>query len=283
MRTLTGLLAGGGFFEGPRWHDGRWWVSDLFGQRVLAVDTGGREEEVMAVEGQPSGLGWMPDGSLLVVSMTDHRILRRWTDGQVTTHADIARYCGGWANDMVVDQVGRAYVGNFGFDLFAGPDRRPASLLRVDPDGSAVVVADDLHFPNGTVLTPDGRTLIIGETFGARFTAFDVGANGSLSGRRAWAERLPFNPDGCCLDAEGYIWSATTQLRCCRVAPGGEIVEELPLPNGLHSYACMLGGDDGRTLLICAVPDVRRTFSEPSLREAVLLTAAVDVPHAGLP
>ena len=283
MRSLNTLLTGGAFFEGPRWHDGRWWVSDFYRHRVSAVDTRGREEEVMTVDGQPSGLGWMPDGSLLVVSMTDHRILRRSPTGHVTVHADIARFCGGWANDMVVDLTGRAYVGNFGFDLFAGADSRPTTLVRVDSDGSAVVVADALSFPNGTVLTPDGRTLIVGETVGNRFSAFDVAADGSLSGRRAWAEQLPFSPDGCCLDADGSIWSATTISRCCRIAPGGEILDVVPLPDELRAYACMLGGEDGRTLLICAVPNVMRATRDPSLRESVLLTIRVDVPHAGLP
>jgi sugar lactone lactonase YvrE len=247
------------------------------------VDPHGREEEVMTVDGQPSGLGWMPDGSLLVVSMTDHRILRRTLDGSVTVHADIARFCAGWANDMVVDRAGRAYVGNFGFDLAAGADPKPTTLVRVDPDGSAVIAADALHFPNGTVLAPDGRTLIVGETFAKRFSAFDIGSDGSLSGRRAWAEQLPFRPDGCCLDAEGCIWVATTQSRCCRIAPGGKILDEVPLPDELRAYACMLGGDAERTLLICAVPNAMRPRDDPSLREAVLLTTTVDVPHAGLP
>jgi len=251
--------------------------------RVSVLDTRGQEEEIIAVEGRPSGLGWMPDGSLLVVSMTDHRILRRSSNGRVTVHADITRFCSGWANDMVVDQAGRAYVGNFGFDLFGGADPRPTTLIRVDTDGSAVIVADALRFPNGTVLAPDGRTLIVGETFGNRFSAFDVDADGSLSGRRIWAEELPFSPDGCCLDADGYIWSATTRSRCCRVGAGGEIVDEVLLPSELRAYACMLGGEDGRTLLICAVPNVRRAVRDPSLREAVLLTTTVDAPHAGLP
>jgi sugar lactone lactonase YvrE len=277
------LLTGGAFFEGPRWHDGRWWVSDFYRRRVSTVDPRGREELVMTVEGQPSGLGWMPDGSLLVVSMSDHRILRRSPTGQVTTHADIARFCGGWANDMVVDQAGRAYVGNFGFDLVANADPQPTVLVRVDPDGSAAVVADGLRFPNGSVLTADGRTLIVGETFGNRYTAFTVAPDGSLSGRRTWAEQLPFAPDGCCLDAEGSIWSATTRSRCCQIAPGGTIVDEITLPDELRAFACMLGGDDGRTLLICAVPNFARVIRDASLREAVLLTTAVDVPHAGLP
>ena len=122
---LSTLLEGGSFFEGPRWHDGRWWVSDFYRHRVVAVTPDGGEEEVMTVEGQPSGLGWMPDGSLLVVSMRDHRVLRRAADGAVTEHADVSEYCGGHLNDMVVDATGRAYVGEFGFDLMAGGDPKP--------------------------------------------------------------------------------------------------------------------------------------------------------------
>jgi sugar lactone lactonase YvrE len=199
---------------------------------------------------------------------------------------------------MVVDAAGRAYVGNFGFDLMAFADPEPANLIRVDPDGSATVAAEELWFPNGSVITPDGRTLIVGETAGSRYTAFDIAGDGSLSNRRVWAQvaeppelgplmemlpNLQFGPDGCCLDAEGHIWSADeVGARCARVAPGGEIVDEIHAPEGLNVFACMLGGDDGRTLLMCAAPD----FLEDSRRaasEAVLLTAQVQVPHAGLP
>ena len=243
---LTTLLEGGSFFEGPRWHDGRWWVSDFYRHRVVAVSTDGSEEEVMTVEGQPSGMGWLPDGSLLVVSMKDHLVLRRSVDGEVSVHADVSEFCGGHLNDMVVDAEGRAYVGNFGFDLMGGGDPNPAALIRVDPDGSASVVAEDLLFPNGSVITPDGRTLIVGETAGARYTAFTIEDDGSLSDRRVWAQladtppittleetlgKLRVGPDGCGLDAEEHIWSADeVNARCARVAPGGEIVAEIAMP-----------------------------------------------------
>lgn len=296
-RSLKTLLAGGAFFEGPRWRDGRWWVSDMFGHRVLTVDPTGRTEDVMAVEAQPSGLGWMPDGSLLVVSMKDQQVLRRSTTGEVTVHANISALCRGWANDMVVDLTGRAYVGSFGFDLLASADPSPADLVMIDPDGAVKVVADGLLFPNGSVLTPDGGTLIVGETFGARYTSFSIAGDGSLTGRRTWAQlgptphgtlaefasQLKLAPDGCTLDQEGCIWFASTGPVCCRVAEGGEIVDEIRMPEGLRAYACMLGGDDGRTLLVSAVPSFARASRDPAAHEAVLLTATVDVPHAGLP
>jgi sugar lactone lactonase YvrE len=297
-RDLHTLLEGGSFFESPRWHRGRWWVCDFYRHLVMTVDSEGRVGEILEVDGQPSGLGWMPDGSLLVVSMRDHRILR-WSDGGgVSEHADVSRYCGGHLNDMVVDARGRAYAGEFGFDLMAMADPAAANLIRVDPDGTALVAAEDMLFPNGSVITPDGRTLIVGETAGARYTAFTIQDDGSLTDRRIWGQVAPaptittfaetlgalrFGPDGCGLDAEGHIWSADeVGARCVRLAPGGEIVGEIGAPEGLDFFACMLGGDDGRTLLICAAPDFMES-NRASARDAVLLTARVDVPHAGLP
>jgi sugar lactone lactonase YvrE len=297
-RSLRTLLEGGAFFEGPRWHDGRWWVSDFYRHLVLTVDPDGRTGEILVVDGQPSGMGWMPDGSLLVVSMRDHRILRWSPDSGARVHADVSEYCGGHLNDMVVDGFGRAYAGNFGFDLMGGADPMPAALIRVDPDGAACVAAEDLLFPNGSVITPDGRTLIVGETAGARYSAFTIEEDGALTDRRVWAQVAPtpefttlqetlselqFGPDGCALDAEGHIWAADeVGARCVRLAPGGEIVDEIAAPEGLDVFACMLGGDEGRTLLMCAAPDFAEE-SRTANHEAVLLTATVDIPHAGLP
>jgi sugar lactone lactonase YvrE len=273
-------------------------VSDFYRHLVLSVSVSGDPREVLEVEGQPSGLGWMPDGSLLVVSMRDHRILRWSAEAGVSEHADVSRYCGGHLNDMVVDDRGRAYVGNFGFDLMGGGDPATASLVRVDPDGRASIVAEDLLFPNGSVITSDGRTLIVGETAGARYTSFTINDDGSLSDRRIWAQVAPtppvttlaetlgqlrFGPDGCGLDAENHIWCADeVNARCVRIAPGGEIVEEISAPEGLDFFACMLGGEDGRTLLMCAAPDFAE-HNRSATREAVLLTTTVDVPHDGLP
>jgi len=297
-RELTTLITGGHFFEGPRWRDDRWWVSDFYSYTVSTVTTDGVQETVCEVSGQPSGLGWLPDGSLLIVSMRDHRVLRRTPDGSVEEYADLSEHCGGKLNDLVVDADGRAYVGDFGFDLMSGADPTTASLVRIDPDRSVHVAALDLHFPNGAVITPDGSTLIVGETLGGRYTSFRIGADGELTDRAVWAEFAPLPPpgslpdvlavvgvapDGCALDAEGHIWFADALGgRVARTAPGGQIVDEIRAPDGLNFYACMLGGDDERTLLMCGAPDF---FEEPrkAAREAVVMTARVAAPHAGLP
>jgi sugar lactone lactonase YvrE len=296
-RTLTTLLEGGGFFEGPRWRDGTWWVSDFYRHQVSRVAPDGTETVVVEVPAQPSGLGWLPDGSLVISSMKDHKVLR-YANGELSTLADVSEHCGGHLNDLIVDANGHTFVGNFGFDLMANADPADAPLVRVDPDGSVTVAAEDLRFPNGTVITPDGTTLIVGETTGNRYTAFDLAPDGTLSNRRVWAElgalptpgtfeeglaQITVAPDGCTLDTEGHIWCADALgNRALRIAPGGAIVEEIPGPDGLGVYACQLGGDDGTTLLLCCAPDFfehNRTVA----REAVLVTTTVDVPHAGLP
>ena len=297
-RTLTQLVDGGDFFEGPRWHDGRWWVSDFYRHQVRTVTPDGAEEVVVEVPGQPSGLGWLPDGSLVISSMKDHKVLVH-RDGVLDELADLGGMVGGHLNDLVTDAQGRSYVGNFGFDLMAGAQPEPADLIRVDPDGTATVAARDLYFPNGSVITPDGGTLIVGETTGNRYTAFAIAEDGSLTDPRPWATfgdapppgtsfaeglaLLKVSPDGCTLDAEGHIWAADALgNRCVRVAPGGEIVDQIAAPEGLGIYACMLGGDDGTTLLLCAAPDFFE-HARAGAGEAVLLTATVDVPHAGRP
>ncbi len=297
-REFEQLHEGGAFFESPRWHDGRWYLSDFYRHLVVTVGADGGEETVMEVEGQPSGIGWMPDGSMLVVSMKEHRIYRRFADGEVSLHADVSEHCSGHLNDMVVAADGGAWAGNFGFDLMGMGDPAPANLIRIDPDGSSRIAAEELVFPNGSVITPDGSTLIVGETAACRYTAFTIEDDGSLSDRRVWAQvteappvttfaetlgALGFGPDGCALDAEGRIWAADeVNSRCALVAEGGEIVDEIPAPEGLNTFACALGGEDGRTLLACAAPDFLEA-NRAETREAVLLSAMVDVPHAGLP
>jgi sugar lactone lactonase YvrE len=278
------LVEGGTFFEGPRWHDGRWWASDFYRHAVLSWAEDGSDERVeLTVDAQPSGLGWYPDGSLVVVSMLDRRLLRRSPDGEVTEVASFGEHCGGPANDMVVDGAGRAYIGNFGFDLMANEHARRANLVRVDPDGTVAVVADGLEFPNGSVVTPDGSTLIVGETTGSRYTAFTIAQDGSLHDRRVWAEVPGIGPDGCCLDAEGHIWIADAFGRgCVLVEEGGTILGEVPPPDGLGVFACMLGGADGRTLLQCCAPDYLAHERQRS-NDAVLVAVEVDVPGAGWP
>jgi len=298
-RALSLLLEGGSFFEGPRWHDGRWWVSDFYRHTVLSVaPEGSSPRTILEVPGQPSGLGWLPDGSLLVTSMKDQRVLRRSPTGAVTVHADLSGRAKGQVNDMVVDARGRAFVGCFGFDLMAGENPAPTSLWRVDPDGAVTEAATGMLFPNGAVVTPDGSTLIVGESFGCRYTAFTIAADGTLTDRRVWAQLAPtptpgsfadllpqvtVAPDGCGLDARGRIWCAdAVGRRCLLVAEGGAIVDQVRPPDGLGVYACMLGGADGRTLLLCCAPDYLED-RRAGAREAVLFTTTVDVAHAGLP
>ena len=202
------------FPESPRWHDGALWFSDFYTRRVNRATPDGRVETVVEVPGQPSGLGWLPDGRLLVVSMNDRRLLRL-DGGALTVVADLSALAPAPCNDMLVDAQGRAYIGNFGFDLQARAPFASTSLIMVTPEGAARVVATDMHFPNGTVLTPDGRTLIVGESYGQRLTAFDVRADGSLANRRVWAQLhgKGVGPDGICLDAEGAIWLASPVTR----------------------------------------------------------------------
>lgn len=243
------LIDGLCFGEGPRWHQGALWLSDMHAHQVLRVWPDGTTATICEVPNWPSGLGWLPDGDLLVVSMTDRQVLR-WDGAAMHPHADLSALAGFHCNDMVVDGAGRAYVGNFGFDLHAGETPKPAELICVEPDGRARVVADDLQFPNGTVLTPDGRTLIVAESWGRRLTAFDVRPDGDLTNRRVWAE-LPQDalPDGICLDEAGGIWSASpSSNECVRQLEGGEVTHRVAVDQG--AFACMLGGDDGRTLHI---------------------------------
>ena len=211
LQTFVKELA---FPESPRWHDGALWFSDFYTRRVNRATPDGRVEMVVEVPGQPSGLGWLPDGRLLVVSMNDRRLLRL-DDGALTVVADLSALAPAPCNDMLVDAQGRAYIGNFGFDLQARAPFASTSLIMVTPDAAARVVAKDMHFPNGTVLTPDGRTLIVGESYGQRLTAFDVRADGSLANRRVWAQLhgKGVGPDGICLDAEGAIWLASPVTR----------------------------------------------------------------------
>lgn len=290
--TIT-VAEGFHFLEAPRWRDGRLWFSDFYGHRVLSMREDGSDLRTEAhVPEQPSGLGWLPDGRLLIVSMRDRKVLRREPDGTLAVHGDLAGHATGHANDMVVDDQGRAYVGNFGFDLMAGDPLRPTALHRVDPDGHVTQAADELWFPNGCAITPD-NTLLVVETFGNRVTAFDIAADGELVNRRVWAEFGPLPTDvrldqalaglkvcgdGACLDAEGALWIAdATGDRIIRVTEGGTITDELK-PGG-PVYACALGGAAGTTLFACAAPDFFES-ARKAAREARMLATQVTVPGA---
>jgi sugar lactone lactonase YvrE len=281
MTETKVLIDGLCFPEGPRWHEGEFWFSDMHGKRVLRAGLDGRARTVVEVEQRPSGLGWLPDGRLLVVSMYDRRLLRLDPDG-LKPVADLAPIATFHANDMVVDRHGRAYIGNFGFDLIAGEPQRTTSLARVDPDGSVHVAATELMFPNGMVITPDDRTLIAAETFGGCLTAFDKASDGSLSRRRVFAKLEGGTvPDGIALDAEGAVWVASPLTNeCLRVHEGGRVSRRLrasALP-----YACALGGPDRKTLFICTA-ETHHPEECVEKRSGKIETLQVEVAGAGWP
>lgn len=296
MPEFRTLISGLSFTECPRWRDGRLYISDFYTHRVLAVAMDGTAETLAHVPQQPSGLGFLADGRMLIVSMRDRKILRREVDSTLLVHADLSRLAPGYLNDMLVDQEGRAWVGNFGFDLMGGAPARTTVLICVEPDGTAQVVADGLGFPNGMVLTPDGGTLIVAETLMNRLSAFSI-KSGSLGERRTWAafgdpptstdvgqvlKQVAVAADGICLDAEGAVWLADAgHGRLLRVAEGGRILEERKTA-GVGAFACMLGGDDGRTLFASVAPTFHEAKASANHQASIVMTR-VEVPHAGLP
>ncbi len=292
MGRTTRVLAEGIYFgEGPRWRDGRLWFSDFYAHAVKSVSLDGDLRTEFEIDDQPSGLGWMPDGSMLIVSMTKRRVLRRRSDGWIGVHAELGQFATFHCNDMVVDSAGGAYVGNFGFDLDAEIRARgvesvlaghpTAKLIYVAPDGVVSVAAEDMHFPNGPVITPDGKTLIVGETLAGVLTAFDIGPGGALANRRVWASCQPAVPDGICLDADGAIWVANPIApQCLRIAKGGEVLEVIDTSQ--PCYACMLGGDDGRTLFMLTAASSDQEAAAASATGKILV-ATVEAGRAGLP
>lgn len=277
MVTTEVVLDGLAFPEGPRWRDGRLVFSDMHSHRVLSLDPGSGAVDVLLEHSGPvSGIGWDAEGRMLVVAMRDRVLLR---DGE--PFADLSAFEREQSNDMVVDGSGRAYVGGFGFLFDQEP--RGTDLVLVDTDGTARSVADDLLFPNGAVITEDGRTLVVGETFGSRLTAFDVDpGDGSLSNRRTWAQLERVSPDGCCLDADGAIWVADPPHReVLRVREGGEVVDRISTAPQL-AIACMLGGADRRTLFVLTAGGLDADASRAE-RWGRIEAVEVDVPGAGRP
>jgi sugar lactone lactonase YvrE len=282
------------FLEGARWRAGRVWVSDCYAYEVLSVREDGTDARVEAtIEGQPSGLGFLPDGRLLVASMLDNRIVRREPDGTLVTHADLSGLAVGEINDMAVDPHGTCWVGCFGFDLAHGAPYAPAPLIRVAGDGTAAVAAQGLSCPNGAIC--DGMVLVVAETFAGRMAAFDVRSDGSLTGRRVWAEfgdepmaddalarlnGVDVAPDGLAeRDAEGAIWVAdATHHRALRVGEGSEVLGEVVVDDG-QVYDVTLGGADGRTLFLAVSPSYLKSEREHT-RDSALLSRRVDVPLA---
>jgi sugar lactone lactonase YvrE len=289
--TSSVVREGLSFGEAPRWHDNRLWYSDFYRHGVYSLDGSGNEHLEHVVTQQPSGLGWLPNGDLLCVSMKDRAVLR-FSHGTGSTFADISEHCGFWANDMTTSTDGFSYVGNFGFDLdvmlrdvgiegmlAAGPP--PAKLIVLNKEGHVVQLVDDMIFPNGIVITPDGRTLMVAETMAFRVSAFDIAADGTLSNRRVWAQLDGVAPDGMCLDSDGQLWIANALgKQCVRVKEGG-VVTATVTTNRL-AFACMLGGSDRRTLYIMTAKASSR-FDIEDKTVAAIESVAVPVAGAGLP
>lgn len=243
----TSLVSGRAFLEGPRWRDGLLYVSDMHGDAVLSVTEAGEVSTVVELE-QPSGLGWLPDGSLLIVAMTQRRVMR-YDGTDLAVHGDLNALAPHDINDMCVDSHGNAFVGQFGYDIYSGGAPVEAALLCVGPDGSTREVAEGMRFANGMVITADQSTLLVAESFGKRITAFDLASDGSLSSRRVWAE-LPDFPDGIGIDDDGGVWVASpVSDRCIRVVEGGNVTRTIETPDR-HAIACEVGGADGHTLFM---------------------------------
>ena len=271
------LVSGLCFGEGPRWHNGRLYFSDMHGNTVYAADTSGELETIVRLEDdEPSGLGWLPDGRMLIVSMRNRKLLV--LDGnELSEFADLSGIATYHCNDMVTDLKGRSYVGNFGYDLHNDAEFQKAELILVHPDGRTALAADDLAFPNGTVITPDEKTLIVGESFGARLTAFDIQPDGTLLNRREWAKIDGAVPDGICLDEAGGIWVASpVSNEVLRIIEGGEVTDRVKIEN--QAYACMLGGQDGKTLFIMTS---RSSHPAQCKTEKSAAVEFVTVKHAG--
>lgn len=268
------------FTEGPRWHEGRLWFSDFFSHRVLAVDETGQLETILQLDDSPSGLGWNSAGELMVVAMQSQKLLKR-VGGSLQEVASLAPPAVGRCNDMVVDASGGAYIGNFGFDLYTGEDPKNTCLVRVAPDGQVSVAAEDLAFPNGMVISPEGDRLIVAETRGQCLTVFDIGSGGDLSNRRVSAQMDGVFPDGICLDAKNGVWVADARgNRVLRVEEGGKVTHEISTGDQ-GCYACMLGGADGRTLFLCT--SISSNPQDADKKKGRIETVRVDVPRAGLP
>jgi sugar lactone lactonase YvrE len=277
MITLRSEVLAGGFFflEGPRWHDGTLWMSDMIGRKVYRLGLDGRTEIVAEVPNRPSGLGFMPDGSLLIVSMQD-RTLLRLRNGSLAIHSDLRACITGEPNDMVVDRNGRAYVGVFSFRREAAPGYADASLVLVEPDGQARAIAHDLAFPNGSVITTDGR-LVVAETFGHRLTAFEILADGTLGRPVLFADLGNVAPDGISSDSEGGVWLAGSgSPYFMRILEGGRVTHQIRIPH-CQAVACALGGPDGRSLF-CTTVDKRIEAVDGCPATAQVHVAHVETP-----
>jgi sugar lactone lactonase YvrE len=278
------LVTGLNVSESPRWHDGRLWFCNWGAQEIVAVDLQGNKE-VIADSPAPAGysIDWLPDGRLL---RTGYELSRREPDGSFVTHADLSGLSDcGW-NEIVVDGRGNIFVNSIGFN-FGEEEFRPGTIAVITPDGSARQVADGLAFPNGMVVSPDNKTLVVAESFTGNLTAFDIADDASLSNRRVWAALGgPGGGDGICMDAEGAIWASVlyeNQPGAWRVREGGEVLQRIDLDHAC--FACMLGGDDGQTLFMMVAEwwGVERMGELFGATTGKVLTVPAPAPHAGRP
>jgi sugar lactone lactonase YvrE len=271
-RDVQVLADGIRFGESVRWYDGRVWFADWGTREVVAVGATGVREVVETADRFPISIDWLPDGRLLVLAS---ELRAATSEGRLVAHGNLAAAPSGW-NELVVHRRGSVYVNQVGFDMMGGAPPQSGTIARIDPDGTTTDVADDLWFPNGMAITPDDATLIVAESYRKRLSAFDIGSDGTLSGRRGWADLGDGVPDGLCMDAEGAVWYADVPNRCCvRVAEGGQVLDRVDVDRGC--FSCALGGDDGRTLFIVATewrgPEAMLS-GDPT---GVLLAVTVDV------
>ncbi len=271
------------FGEAPRWKSNTLWFSDIKDHCVNRVSQSGETEKVLKIDGEPSGLGWLPNGELLIVSMLNH-VLLRYNGKTVIQVADFSEYCGGKANDMVVDQYGHAFIGNMGFDVEAVPiEPKLTNIVRVDLDGTVHVVANEICCPNGMGITPDGETLLVSQSGSTDMLGFKLSPEGTLSERFVYTT-LPEGAtyDGICVDSEGAIWAANPiGHEFLRALPGGEITDRIATGDD-HAIACMLGGDDRKTLF-CVTNPTNSLFEAAKARAGKISTVQVLVAGAGLP
>lgn len=264
------------FLEAPKWRDDRLWVSDVFDHRVCALSAEGHPKTFLYVPNRPSGLGFLSDGSLIVVSAKDRKLLRYFPGTQLVDYADLSKHATGWLNDFAIDEHDRIYVGNFGYDFAAGEARKLTSLHRVDPDGTVEEVADQVDFPNGSVVIDNGRTLVVAETWEGRLTAFDIDEAGRLSNRRLFADLGKRQPDGICVDAEGAIWAGVYNTgEFLRVLDGGKITDVIQFEGS--GISCTLGGNSGRTLFMTAFIGTEGDMAAGK-RNSAIFTIDVEVP-----
>lgn len=258
MKNSKTLLDNLIFPECPRWHEGNLWFSDMHGGSVFCVGLQGEILETIEIPGEPGGLGWLPNGELLIVSMQE-KCVYRWSGRKLHRHACLAAIHTRQSNDMVVDKLGNAYIGNIGFDIHGGERPQLSALARVDYQGNVAQATDSLMCPNGMVILDEGKTLVVAETFARQLTAYTIAGDGTLTGRRVWADLGKIVPDGICADDEGCIWvSACIHHACVRVRQGGEILDRIDTGRD-NPFACVLGGEDGKRLFICVAAN-----SDPS-------------------